>query len=160
MLICDRNKMISSMAQVINHFPCNKAHLHQVIKYLRTVDSHDIFELKSFHSEDYPAISFELVVKGLETGLDIEPYFPIRTGATPESQNTHSCSIFFNQSYGIEQITFTLTSASREASFDVHFDNSFEFQWYEMYYLKPDRMFGSSNDCVNSLVDEMSYFAC
>lgn len=49
-----------------------------MIKYLYTVDPHDVFELKPVESEDYPAIAFELVLKGLETGFDIEPYFPIK----------------------------------------------------------------------------------
>jgi len=43
-----------------------------MIEDLRTVDSNDVFKLKPVQSEDYPSIAFELVIKGLETRLNIE----------------------------------------------------------------------------------------
>lgn len=159
-MIVNREKIIATTQQVINHFPCNKPHLLQMINYLRTVDSHTVFELKKFQSEDDEKSVVELVLKGLETGLDIEEYFPLNNTSSREFNNTHSCSVFFNEQADIERIVFTLTSNSREASFDIEFGADFEFKWYQMYYLQPERMLGHCNDCVNSLVDEMSYLAC
>ena len=159
-MIVNREKIIATTQQVINHFPCNKPHLLQMINYLRTVDSHTVFELKKFQSEDDEKSVVELVLKGLETGLDIEEYFPLNNTSSRKFNNTHSCSVFFNEQAEIERIVFTLTSNSREASFDIEFGADFEFKWYQMYYLQPERMLGHCNDCVNSLVDEMSYLAC
>lgn len=159
-MIVNREKIIATTQQIINHFPCNKPHLLQMINYLRTVDSHTVFELKKFKSEDDEKSVVELVLKGLETGLDIEEYFPLNNTSSREFNNTHSCSVFFNEQADIERIVFTLTSNSREASFDIEFGADFEFKWYQMYYLQPERMLGHCNDCVNSLVDEMSYLAC
>ncbi len=162
MTMLNIEKIISSAMNVINHFPCNKSHLSTMIKDLRNVNSNVAFELKEHKSTDMDDVplSFELVIKGLETGLDIEEYFPLNNISSREFNNTHSCSVFFNEQADIERIIFTLTSNSREVSFDIEFGADFEFKWYQMYYLQPERMLGHCNDCVNSLVDEMSYLAC
>lgn len=155
-------KIISSAMNVINHFPCNKSHLSTMIKDLRSVNSNEAFELKEHKSTDMDDVplSFELVIKGLETGLDIEKYFPLRDDVTDDYKNIHFCSVFFNSQGDIEKIVFTLISNSRSASFEVEFDSDFAFKWYEMNYLKPDKLFGTCNDSIISLKEDMSYLSC
>ena len=160
MIICNREKIIAATQQVIQNFPCDKPSLLQMINYLRTVDSHNVFELKPFQSEEDESSVFELVLKGLETGLDVEKYFPLTENPNRQYQNSYSCSIFFNKSSDVERIVFNLTSRSREASFDIEFDPEYRFKWYQMYYLKPERLDGNWNDCIHGLVDEMSYLSC
>lgn len=162
MTMLNIEKIISSAMTVINHFPCNKSHLSTMIKDLRSVNSNVAFELKEHKSTDIDDVplSFELVIKGLETGLDIEKYFPIRDDVTDDYKNIHFCSVFFNSQGDIEKIVFTLISNSRSASFEVEFDSDFAFKWYEMNYLKPDKLFGTCNDSIISLKEDMSYLSC
>lgn len=162
MTMLNIEKIISSAMNVINHFPCNKSHLSTMIKDLRSVNSNEAFELKEHKSTDVDDVplSFELVIKGLETGLDIEKYFPLRDDVTDDYKNIHFCSIFFNSQSDIEKIVFTLISNSRSASFEVEFDSDFAFKWYEMNYLKPDKLFGTCNDSIIGLKEDMSYLSC
>lgn len=160
-MICNREKIISAAQQVINHFPCNKPHLLQMINYLRTVDNHAVFELKPFQSADESDRSvFELILNGLETGLDIEQYFPLRDDVTDDYKNIHYCSVFFDSQTNIEKIVFTLTSCSRSVSFEVEFGSDFVFKWYEMNYFNPDKLLGTCNDSIIGLRDDMSYLSC
>lgn len=156
------DKIISSAMSVINHFPCNESYLSTMIKELRTVNSNETFELKKHDSTgmDDVKLSFELVLKGLETGLDIEKYFPLRDDVPDDYKNIHFCSVFFNSQSDIEKIIFTLKSNSRSVSFEVEFGSDFAFKWYEMHYFNPDKLFGTCNDSIMELRDDMSYLSC
>lgn len=162
MTVLNIEKIISSAMNVINHFPCDKRYLSGMIKDLRTVNSNVAFELKEHEPTDNDVVplSFELMIKGLETGLDIEKYFPLRDDVTDDYKNIHFCSVFFNSQIDIEKIVFTLISNSRAVSFEVEFGSDFAFKWYEMHYLKPDKLFGTCNDSILGLRDEMSYLSC
>lgn len=162
MTVLNIEKIISSTMNVINHFPCDKRYLSGMIKDLRTVNSNVAFELKEHEptGNDVVPLSFELVIKGLETGLDIEKYFPLRDDVTDDYKNIHFCSVFFNSQSDIEKIVFTLTSKSRSVSFEVEFGSDFAFKLYEMNYFNPDKLWGTCNDSIIGLRDEMSYLSC
>lgn len=155
MTVLNIEKIISAATNVINHFPCDKPYLLSRIKELRTVNNNTVFELKAHGSNGR-----ELIIQGLETGLDIEKYFPLRDDVTDDYKNIHSCSVFFDGQSNIEKIIFTLKSNSRSVSFEVEFGNDFEFKWYEMYYFNPEKFFGTCNDSVMGLKDDMSYLTC
>jgi hypothetical protein len=155
MTILNIDKIISSAMNVINHFPCDKPHLSNMIKELRSVNRNAMFELK-----EHSSTKTELVIQGLETGLDIEQYFPLRDDVTDDYKNIHSCSVFFDSQSNVENIIFTLTSNSRSVSFEVEFNSDFVFKWYEMFYFNPDKLFGTCDDSILSLKDEMSYLPC
>lgn len=155
MTVLNIEKIISSTMNVINHFPCDNQYLSNMIKELRTVNSNAMFELK-----EHISTNIELVIKGVETGLDIEKYFPLRDHVMDNYQNTHYCSVFFDSQSNIENIIFTLKSNSRSVIFEVEFDNDFIFKWYEMYYFNPDKFFGKCDDSIIGLKDEMAHLAC
>lgn len=155
MTMLNIEKIISSAMNVINHFPCDKPQLSNMIKELRSVNRNAMFELK-----EHSSTKTELVIQGLETGLDIEQYFPLRDDVTDDYKNIHSCSVFFDSQSNVENIIFTLTSNSRSVIFEVEFNSDFVFKWYEMIYFNPDKLFGTCDDSILSLKDEMSYLPC
>lgn len=154
MTVLNIEKIISATTNVINHFPCDKPYLLSMLKGLRTVNSNGVFELN-----EHSSTGRELVIQGLETGLNIEPYFPLRDDVADDYKNIHSCSVFFDGQSNIDKIIFTLKSNSRSVFFDVEFGKDFEFKSYNMYYINPEIFLGSCNDSVLDLKDEMSYLA-
>jgi hypothetical protein len=154
-----RDIILASMVNVINHFPCNTVNLHDKIQDLKTMDKNNFFDLKPNFTNDKDDIAvFELIIVGLDTGLDIEKYFPLRSN--DNNTNIHFCSVFFTQDIQIDRIVFTLISISRDVTFEVEFDKYFQFKSYDMHYLSPEKMLGSSDDSIAKLIDEMSHLAC
>lgn len=163
-----RERMIIQLKKIIDYFPCNKTVMHGMITDLKTVNSNSTFELKV--KDEYPEEFFpildessdsKIVIKGLETGLDVEKFFPIHNQLVDIGyKNIHYCSVYFDNEQNISQIVFSLISFSRKVSFEVEFDSDFQFKWYTMYYFNPDKMLGDCNDSIISLREEMSYLSC